>query len=158
MIDIQKDLPPLGHVGYIVSDRDKCVQGLSRLLGIVDLVLYDFVPKRAWVEGREIQDCKLKIGVGLFKNGVKLEIIEPVSGSTPHQEFLSRKGSGIHHVAFYSDRYEEWHEYFEKKGARFLFEMEAEDDVIGYRRSFYAESPDYQGVLEITEIARKRKT
>jgi hypothetical protein len=158
MIDIGRDLPPLGHVGYIVASREDCVRGLSRLLGIAEMVLYDFVPKRSWVDGKEIFDCRLKIGVGLFKNGVKLEIIEPVSYGTPHRDFLEKRGPGIHHMAFYSERYEEWHDYFKGMGARFLFEMEAEDDVIGYRRSFYAETEGFQGVLEITEIARKRKS
>jgi hypothetical protein len=157
MIDILKDLPPIGHIGYIVANRDSSVEMLQSILGIDNFILYDFVPKKAWVTGKEIFDCKLKIAVGVFKNNVKLEIIQPVSGATPHHEFLSKIGSGIHHIAFYSDRYDEWHEYFKARSAVFLFEMEAEDDVIGYRRSFYAEVEGFQGVLEITEIARKRK-
>ena len=121
MIDILKDLPPIGHVGYMVANREKSVEELQRLLGIDNFLLYDFVPQRAWVRGKEIFDCKLKIAAGTFKNNVKLEIIEPVSGSTPHREFLNSKGSGIHHIAFYSDRYEEWHDYFRSRKAVFLF-------------------------------------
>ena len=156
MIEILKDLPPFGHVGYIVANRDASVERLQSILGIDNFILYDFVPNKAWVAGKEIFDCKLKIAVGTFKNNVKLEIIEPISGNTPHKGYLSKIGSGIHHIAFYSDRYDEWHEYFEEKGAAFIFEMEAEDDVIGYRRSFYAEMEGFQGILEITEIAKKK--
>lgn len=156
MIDIAKDLPPLGHIGYIVANREIAVEKLKKLLGITDFVLYDFAPQKAWVKGREIDDCKLRIAAGQLKGNVKVEIIEPVSASTPHEEFLSQKGPALHHIAFYSDRYEEWREYFKGQGAVFTFEMEAEDETIGYRRSFYAEIEGFEGTFEITEIARKR--
>ncbi|OHD73792.1 MAG: hypothetical protein A2177_15965 [Spirochaetes bacterium RBG_13_68_11] len=115
MIDIPRDLPPLGHVGYIVEDID------------------------AGVDGR-----------------VGIELIQPGEGATPQASFLQEKGPGLHHVAFYSERYEEWLDRFRRLGAEISFEAEAEDEINGYRRSFYAEVAGMPGIVEISEIARDR--
>jgi hypothetical protein len=41
-------------------------------------------------------------------------------------------------------------------GADITFEAEAEDEIIAYRRSSYAQVAGMVGVVEITEIAHKR--
>ena len=156
MIDISEDLPPIGHIGYMVSNLDESVSRIKDLLGIGGFISYDFVPLRSWVMGKEISDCKRRIAAGVLKTNVKIELVQPISGATPHLEYVSKVGPGLHHIAFYTDRYDEWHEYFESRNADFIFEMEAEDEAIGYRRSFYAVLKGYPGVLEMTEIAKKR--
>jgi catechol 2,3-dioxygenase-like lactoylglutathione lyase family enzyme len=158
VIDITKDLPPLGHVGYVVDDVGANAEKYRRSLGIENFRIYDFTPDNVWADGRKIPGgCTLRIAIGTIKNEMKIELIQPVAGDTPHARFLREKGPGIHHVAFYSKDYDEWRAYFKDKGAQFVFEAETEDEVIGYRRSFYAQVPDMVGLIEITEIARKRK-
>jgi len=157
MIEISKDLPPIGHVGYIVADVDKNVSKYRCILGIDNFKVYDYVPRRVWVRGRELFTCKLRIAIGTLKSGIKIELIQPVEGATPHAQFLNEKGPGLHHIAFYTERYDEWLEYFKKAGADITFEAEAEDAIIGYRRSFYAQIAGMVGLVEITEVARKRK-
>lgn len=87
---------------------------------------------------------------------VKIELIQPGEGATPQASFLQEKGPGLHHVAFYSERYEEWLDRFRQLGAEISFEAEAEDEINGYRRSFYAEVAGMPGIVEISEIARNR--
>ena len=156
MIDIAKDLPPLGHLGYIVENVDRNVAKFREILGIDNFRAYDYVPGRAWVNGKELFPCKLRIAIGSFINGCKIELIQPLVGATPHAQFLREKGPGLHHVAFYTKQYEDWLDHFRKVGAEITFEAEAEDEIIGYRRSFYAQVAGMVGVVEITEIARKR--
>ena len=156
MIDIQRDLPPFGHVGYIVDDIDANVEVYRQLLGIDNFTVYDFMPDKAWAYKKKIVGCKLRIAMGVLKDGVKIELIQPLSDNTPHANFLKEKGQGLHHIAFYTKEYEDWLDFYEKQGAKIVFEAETEDDLFGYRRSFYAKLKDMVGIIEITEIARKR--
>ncbi len=157
MIDITRDLPPLGHVGYVVDDVEANVEKYRRALGIENFRIYDFTPDNVWVDERKLPGCTLRIAIGSIKNEVKIELIQPVSGETPHARFLEERGPGIHHIAFYTKDYDEWRAYFKDRGARLVFEAETEDEIIGYRRSFYAQVAGMVGLTEITEIARKRK-
>ena len=157
MIDIARDLPPLGHVGYVVDDVDANAEKYRRSLGIEKFLVYNFTPDNVWADERKLDGCTLRIAIGSIKNEVKIELIQPISGDTPHARFLKEKGPGIHHIAFYSKDYDQWRAYFKDCGATFVFEAETEDQVIGYRRSFYAQVAGMIGLIEITEIARKRK-
>ena len=157
MIDIAKDLPPLGHVGYVVDDVEANAEKYRRSLGIGNFMIYNFTPDNVWADERKLPGCTLRIAIGSIKNEVKIELIQPIAGDTPHARFLREKGPGVHHIAFYTKDYDQWHAYFRDNGAKFVFEAETEDEIIGYRRSFYAQVPDMVGLIEITEIARKRK-
>lgn len=157
MIDISSDLPPLGHVGYVVDDVERNAERYRRTLGIDSFLIYNFTPNNAWADERKLPECTLRIAIGNIKNEVKIELIQPIAGDTPHARFLKEKGPGVHHIAFYTRDYEQWRAYFKDSGARLVFEAEAEDEIIGYRRSFYAQVEGMVGLFEITEIARKRK-
>jgi hypothetical protein len=157
VIDISRDLPPLGHVGYIVDDVQANAEKYRRSLGIENFRIYEFLPNKAWASGKELSVCSLRIAIGSMKNEAKIELIQPIAGETPHARFLKEKGPGVHHIAFYSKDYEEWLAFYKGCGAQIVFEMEAEDDIIGYRRAFYAQVAGMAGIIEITEIARKRK-
>jgi len=152
-----RELPPIGHIGYVVGDIEAAIQWCTLLYGIAAFQVYDFRPLRAWVNGREISDCELRIAVGSLRDGKKIELIRPVSDQTPHMEFLKSNGASIHHVAFHVNDYDQWKKYFQQElGAKITFEAEAEDAVIGYRRCFYTDTGHAAGVVEISELPRKR--
>lgn len=150
MADNPLEFPGIGHTGMVVKDLAECVERFSDVLGIDSFFVYDFIPQRAWVKGREIFDCKFRIAMATLKNGTQLEIIEPVSGDTPQMDFIAKGCQGIHHLAFYTDRYDEWLDHFKHLNAKILFEAEVEDDVKGYRRCFYAEDKALQCIVEFT--------
>jgi catechol 2,3-dioxygenase-like lactoylglutathione lyase family enzyme len=156
VIDFMKDLPPLGHVGYVVNDVEASAERYRRSLGIESFRIYDFVPDRAWANGKKLSECALRIAIGNIKNDVKIELILPVAGETPHAFFLREKGPGLHHIAFYTKEYEEWYAFYTGSGALIVFEAETEDEIIGYRRSFYAQVEGAAGLIEISEIARMK--
>ena len=156
-IDNVRDLPPLGHVGYIVEDIEAGADGFRRALGLGEFRVYDYVPRKAWSYGQPLSPCRLRIGIGSIGGHVKLELIQPVEGTTPQARFLRERGPGLHHVAFSTDRYEEWLDRFRQRGAEISFEAEAEDEINGYRRSFYAEVAGMPAVVEVSETARHRR-
>jgi catechol 2,3-dioxygenase-like lactoylglutathione lyase family enzyme len=45
-------------------------------------------------------DYHIRLAIG-FSGGLELELIEWVSGETPHREFLEAGRSGMHHVSFH---------------------------------------------------------
>lgn|GEM_PF-707804 len=151
MVNSKLEFPGIGHVGMVVRNLEECVERFSHIFGIDSFYVYDFQPKRAWVMGKEIEDCKFKIAMATLKNGSQLEMIEAVSGDTPHKDFISRSAQGIHHIAFYTDKYNEWLEYFKSLNMPILFEAEVEDEVKGYRRCFYAEDQQLCCIVEFTE-------
>lgn len=153
MSDDRLYLPGIGHTGMIVSNIDDCVGRFSDVLGIDSFIVYDFTPMRAFVRGEEIFDCTFRIAMATLQNGSQIEIIEPVSGDTPQMDFIRSGREGMHHIAFYTDRYDEWLAHFKARGAEILFEAEVEDDVKGYRRCFYAKDDRLPCVLEFTSIS-----
>jgi methylmalonyl-CoA/ethylmalonyl-CoA epimerase len=157
MMDLAKDLPEIGHIGYVVDNVDERAERLRRTFGTDSFRVYDYVPSRARVDGKDVAGCTLRICIGVMKAPPKIELIQPVQGATPHALFLREKGPGLHHLAFYVAQYDEWHDYFSAEGGDISFEAEAEDDVNGYRRSFYVDIPGMAGLFEFTEIAKKRR-
>lgn len=151
-----KKLPQIGHVGYIVNNIEESVQQFKMFCGIDNFIVYDFIPKRAWVYGEEIFDCQFKIGLSTNSQMPKIELIEFVSGAkTPHLFFIRENGQNIHHIAYYVDDYEYWHEYYANlPGGKILFEAEIEDEVLGKRCSFYAVSDKLSGIVEISKKVR----
>jgi hypothetical protein len=82
------------QVGVVVKDLDKVVERLTSL-GIGPFTLMT-IPDDAeqWFRGKPL-DAKFKI------SGAKLgEVIQPLEGKSPHQEFLDSQGEGIQHIAF----------------------------------------------------------
>lgn len=142
------------HVGFVVKDLNASVEHFKQLYGIEDFVFYDFYPTRAWSYGKEVEGYHLKIAMANINDQSSgVELIEPAGGTGVHQDWVDAGHSGMHHIAFKVDDYDYWRDYFIKKGAKFVFESETEDELNGYRRCFYADDPEDEMVYEIKEKA-----
>jgi len=150
-------LPEIGHVGYLVKDVDLFAKGFAAYFNLEKFVIYDFIPQRAWSYGKEIFDCKFRIALFTPDHGAKIELVEYVSGSnTPHEKFIIENGSGIHHIAYYVDNYEQCRDFFQSiDGGQIIFEAVIEDRVLGKRSSFYAIAPGYPSIIEISKKPKK---
>lgn len=143
----------LHHLGFVVKDIEATVNQLKDIYGVKEFQIYDFEPGIAWSYGEESKNYKLKIAMGsIAGSDVKIEVIQPVSGEGLHKDFVGDGNGGLHHICFAVDEgYEDWVEYYRNLGYRFVFESETEDDVIGYRRCFYAEDPIAGMIFEVKE-------
>ena len=149
-----KKLTDLGieHEGYLVRDLDAAVEHFREMYGIEDWALYDFRPTRAWSYGKEVTNYHLKIAMAsVSPTSSGIELIQHISGEGVHQDWIAQGHHGMHHIAFKVDDFDYWREFFLKKGAKFVFESETEDEINGYRRCFYADDPEYGMVYEIKE-------
>jgi hypothetical protein len=88
----------LEQIGLVVKDMDKAVQRFSHL------GFGPFSPKvlppgvKEWVKGKPTR-AGVKVEATMVGN-VELELCQPVSGDSPHQDYLESKGEGIQHVLF----------------------------------------------------------
>jgi len=96
----------LVHIGVVVRDMQKTIERLTAL-GIGP-----FKPRILPPDAQEkyrgkpfIPSQRVAIQITRIGN-VELELIQPIDGASPHQEFLAQKGEGIQHLGFIVDNLE----------------------------------------------------
>ena len=76
------------HIGLAVADLDAVVARYTSTLGAV-------VGHEAIVEEQGVHAVALTLAAGPF-----LELLAPTGADTPVGRFLSKRGEGIHHIAY----------------------------------------------------------
>jgi methylmalonyl-CoA/ethylmalonyl-CoA epimerase len=75
------------HLGVAVENLDDALATYARLFGAE-------VEHRATVDAQGVRAASLRIGDG------RVELLEPLREDTPVGRFLSKRGPGMHHVAY----------------------------------------------------------
>jgi methylmalonyl-CoA/ethylmalonyl-CoA epimerase len=118
------------QVGVVVKDLDKAVERLSSL-GIGPFTPMLLPPDaEQWLRGKPLV-AKVKIS-GARLGEVELELIQPVEGESPHQEFLDSKGEGIQHIAFAVDDLDQEVAKLTKLGVSVLLSANLPDVRVAY--------------------------
>jgi catechol 2,3-dioxygenase-like lactoylglutathione lyase family enzyme len=108
----------LMQVGLVVGDMDKALKRFSAL------GFGPFAPKmlppgaKQWIRGKPSHP-EVKIYTTMIGE-IELELCQPISGESPHQEFLHSKGEGIQHVMFSVDDLEKEITRLTREGATIL--------------------------------------
>ena len=115
---VESPFSKLIQVGVVVKDLDKVVERLTSL-GIGPFTSMH-IPDDAeqWFRGKPL-DAKFKIS-GAKLGEIVLELIQPLEGKSPHQEFLDSQGEGIQHIAFAVDDLDREVARLTKKGVNVL--------------------------------------
>jgi methylmalonyl-CoA/ethylmalonyl-CoA epimerase len=114
----------LVHIGVVVRDMGKTIERLTAL-GIGP-----FKPRILSPDAREKYRGKpfhpsQRVTIQTTRIGnVELELIQPIKGKSPHQEFLEQKGEGIQHLGFIVDNLEEEVKNLTAKGSGILLTSE----------------------------------
>lgn len=85
------------QVGIVVKDIEKTVERLTAL-GIGPFESHSLSPDREEWYGDKRMYADFKFRVANIGD-VQIELIQPVSGNSPHKDFLESKGEGIQHIA-----------------------------------------------------------
>ena len=118
------------QVGVVVRDVDKTVEHLSAM-GIGPFEPKTLPPDRKeWFRGKPM-DAEFNIQAARIGD-VELELIQPISGESPHKEFLESKGEGIQHVMFAVDDFNKEVDRLTKNGASVLLEAKFGDRGLAY--------------------------
>ena len=95
------------HIGIAVSSLDEAIPFYEKVLG---LDCYNI---------EEVKDQKVK--TAFFKVGqTKIELLEPTDPESAIAKFISKKGEGIHHIAFAVNDINRSLKEVEEKGVRLI--------------------------------------
>lgn len=89
-------LPPIDQIGFVVRDLDAAVARYEPMFGPFSFM--DGSVAAVNYRGR-LEDCELRIAFGR-SGAVEIELIQWVSGHSPHREFIERGREGMHHLRF----------------------------------------------------------
>lgn len=96
-------LPPVSQIGFVVRDIERAMESYAPLFGAFRR-LDAFDMEWEYRGRRELSSIK----VAFADSGeVEIELIEWVSGETPHKEFLQAGREGLHHLRFMVENLEE---------------------------------------------------
>lgn len=96
-------LPPVNQLGFVVKDIKKAIALYEPLFG--PFTEMD-APDMEWEYRGQPETSSLKLAFG-NSGDVEIELIEWVSGGTPHKEFIDAGREGMHHLRFVVDNLEE---------------------------------------------------
>ncbi|MHA7839744.1 MAG: VOC family protein [bacterium] len=91
-------LPPCCQVGFVFTRLEEAIALYTPLFGHFEIVDYGEI-EGALFRGRP-SPYRIRMGIG-YSGDLELELIEWVSGETPHKEFLEAGHSGMHHLSFH---------------------------------------------------------
>jgi methylmalonyl-CoA/ethylmalonyl-CoA epimerase len=95
------------HIGIAVTSLEEAIPFYEKVLG---LDCYSI---------EEVKDQKVK--TAFFKVGqTKIELLEPTDPESPVAKFISKKGEGIHHIAFAVNNINRKLKEAEEKGVRLI--------------------------------------
>ena len=95
----QLNLPAVNQIGFVVKDLQAAIKRYEPMFGEFTTMESNDME---WDYRGTPEVSSLKIGFAQ-SGDVEIELIEWVSGKTPHKEFLDAGGEGMHHIRFIVD-------------------------------------------------------
>jgi len=103
-------LKKIDHIGIAVKSIDACLPYYRDTLGLT-------LEKTETVESQKVKTAFFVCGE------VHIELLEPTAPESPISKFLTDRGEGIHHIAFYSDNITGQLATAKEKGTRLIHEV-----------------------------------
>lgn len=92
------------QLGIVVDDVDRVAASYTELLGVADWNFVEFKMPDDWpgiFQGLPAPGARTYIKAALADHGaMQIELLQPVSGTSTHMDFLHQHGPGIHHLSF----------------------------------------------------------
>ncbi len=131
------------QVGIVVEDLDKAIKYYEGL-GIGPFEASKGPPSVGrTVHGKPAPDVKNASKQAQLAPGIRLELVQPISGESAQREFLRKHGEGINHIAFHVDDLDKETAKLAKKG----FKVIQGGSRPGFRRTAYFDTDKVGGVL-----------
>lgn len=147
----------IGHIGYLTADREVTLAHLERLYGLGEWLRVEYKPQKAWCYGKPTQgQYYVKAAVIPGATGCSWEINQAVTGGT-HRDYLESWPNRINHICHKIQDFEYWRDHFVRLGCTEKFAAEMEDDIMGYRRCFYAYDTVLDTIFELMEKPHFRR-
>lgn len=89
-------LPPIDQVGFVVRDLEQAIALYTPLFGEFRILE---APDMEWDYRGQQEVSSLRLGLAQHGD-LEIELIEWISGKTPHKEFLDAGREGLQHLRF----------------------------------------------------------
>lgn len=114
------------HIGVVIKDMNKTIERLTAL-GIGPFTPRILPPDAKETYRGEPFTPSKRVTIQITKIGnMELELIQPIDGKSPHQEFLDQRGEGIQHLGIFVDNLDESVKELTAKGSEILLTSEFE--------------------------------
>jgi len=125
------------QIGIVVRDLEKTMDNYEQLLNLSPWEIYTFSPENgvrdfSW-KGEAVDDFEYKLALATLNN-IQFELIEPVKNVPVFENFLQKKGEGVHHIKqkVEGENLEEHLARLQKRGAGRLGGGKFDEDVFVY--------------------------
>jgi len=143
----------ISQVAVVVRDLQKAVENYWKTLRIGPWSVYTFAPPTLMeteVRGRPLH---YSMRLALTRAGpVEIELIEPLEGPSVYEEFLAKKGEGLHHLGALVDNVSATLAAFRKMGIDVLMSGKWGD----VSEFYYMDTEPVLGI--VYEIIKRKKT
>jgi len=143
-IRVALDLPACCQVGFVYPDLEQAMALYEPLFGKFQVVDYGEI-EGATFRGKP-SAYEIKMGIA-YSGPLELELIEWVSGETPHKEFTLAGRSGMHHLSFAVPDLDEVVVRAEPLGYEAIWYHAMSDEI----KYVYLERPDDPLLIELTQ-------
>lgn len=117
------DLPAIDQIGFVVRDLDAAIARYEPMFGPFSRM--DGSVRGARYRGRA---CDVELRLAFGRSGdVEIELIEWVSGDSPHRDFIEHGREGMHHLRFRVEDVAAWTEKAGRVGYRTLWSGHASE-------------------------------
>ena len=149
-LEMLKPGGPLGlvepdQIGFVVKDMEAAIKWYEPLFGPFNRT--DFGDQLASYRGAEPTPYVLDFAFGQAGN-LEIELIQWISGDTPHRDFIQGGREGMHHLRYRVSDLAEWTDKLKGVGYDVVWSAQVSDDV-GYA---YCERPGDPLLIELLQM------
>ena len=141
------------QIAYLVKDIEAATRFYWETMNVGPWEFWTFAPpelRESMVRGNP-SDHSFRIALAT-SGSVQIELIQPLTGRSVYDEFLEKKGEGLHHVKFYYKDCQKALENFKNKGIEVLQSGKFDEDEF-----YYMDTGKYFGMyLEIGNSGKLR--
>lgn len=139
------DLPPIDQVGFIVKDMEQATAYYGALFGSFQVSEHELTG--ATFHGKTC-DCKISMAIAM-SGPLEIELIQPLGGENPYDEFLEEHGEGLHHLRFAIENLDETLKQLAGEGIEPFFQMSFPE--IGVAFAYVANPQKSRVVFELIQ-------
>jgi 4-hydroxyphenylpyruvate dioxygenase-like putative hemolysin len=111
-------LPAVSQIGVVVKEMHPAIDFYSEVWNVGPFKIFEPEYTDQTYRGKP-GNFKMRIALASL-DPVQFELIEPLEGDTIYDEFLEKKGEGLHHLGFDVDRIEDRITAMQKMGIEVL--------------------------------------
>jgi 4-hydroxyphenylpyruvate dioxygenase-like putative hemolysin len=113
----QLDTDTVVQIGVIVKDAEQAARHYAEVFGIPKPEVVPIADDSFANTVYKNKSSKAAGRAAFFKLGpVEIELIQPLGAPSTWEEFLRKRGEGVHHIAFRTQKLTEAQQFFKSKG------------------------------------------